>query len=176
MSGKLLNRTWIETPIGRIKIEEDGEAITSLYLVKEASQESKDAREGAQAISGIVDTTQQESSLLQEAKKQLQEYFAGERKVFDLPVKPQGTPFQQKVWSALRTIPYGETCSYGEIAAKIGNPKAARAVGGANNKNPILIVIPCHRVIGANGAMVGFGCGLPVKEYLLLLEKKHHIL
>lgn len=152
-------KTQWESPIGILVMEEDGEAITDVYLDR-----STDLCER--------ENNTQESALLQEAKKQLQEYFAGKRKKFDLPIKPQGTDFQRKVWTALQTIPYGETCSYGEIAAKIGNPKAARAVGGANNKNPILIVIPCHRVIGADGSMVGFGCGLPAKEYLLSLERK----
>lgn len=167
-----VNRTWLETPIGRIRIEEDGEAITALYI----DEQSETDAGKEQLMSGVACEVQQESPLLQKAKQQLQEYFAGKRKEFDLPVNPQGTPFQKKVWRALQTIPYGETCSYGEIATKIGNPKAARAVGGANNKNNILIVIPCHRVIGANGALVGFGCGLPVKEYLLSLEQQQHIL
>lgn len=152
-------KTQWKSPIGILAIEEDGEAITALYLDR-----STDLCER--------ENNMQESALLREAKKQLQEYFAGKRKKFDLPIKPQGTDFQRKVWTALQTIPYGETCSYGELAAKIGKPKAARAVGGANNKNPILIIIPCHRVIGADGSMVGFACGLPAKEYLLALEQK----
>ena len=104
---------------------------------------------------------------------ELSEYFAGKRKEFTVPIAPRGTSFRMKVWDALRRIPYGETKSYGEIAAVIGQPKAARAVGGANNKNPILILIPCHRVIGANGGLVGFGAGLPMKEALLRLESLH---
>lgn len=111
--------------------------------------------------------------ILQKACKQLTEYFAGSRTFFDLPLAPDGTAFQQKVWQELRKIPYGETVSYGEIARRIGNPKACRAVGGANNKNPILIMIPCHRCIGVSGAMVGFGCGIKVKEQLLDLEKQN---
>ena len=90
-----------------------------------------------------------------------------------MPLNPRGTDFQRAVWAALREIPYGETRSYGEIAAAVGKPKAARAVGGANNKNPILILTPCHRVIGAGGALVGFGAGLPMKEALLALEQKY---
>ena len=90
-----------------------------------------------------------------------------------MPLNPQGTMFQKAVWAALRAIPYGETRSYGEIAAAIGKPKAARAVGSANNRNPILIFTPCHRVIGANGALVGFAAGLAMKEALLALEKKY---
>jgi methylated-DNA-[protein]-cysteine S-methyltransferase len=109
---------------------------------------------------------------LAEVIRQLQAYFAGELENFDLAVSPQGTPFQQKVWSELQRIPYGETLSYGELARRIGNPKACRAVGLANGSNPISIVIPCHRVIGSNGKLTGYGGGLPIKEKLLALEKR----
>ncbi len=104
--------------------------------------------------------------------EQLNEYFAGRLKAFTVPLAPQGTAFQMAVWQALRDIPYGETTSYGEIAARIGNPKASRAVGAANGKNPIPIVVPCHRVIGSTGSMTGFGGGIPIKEQLLALERK----
>jgi methylated-DNA-[protein]-cysteine S-methyltransferase len=104
------------------------------------------------------------------AAAQLSEYFAGRRTVFDIEVAPQGTPFQQAVWRALQEIPYGETISYGELARRIGDVKAVRAVGLANGANPIAIVIPCHRVIGASGTLVGFGGGLPIKRALLDLE------
>ncbi len=113
------------------------------------------------------------SPLTEQVCQEMEEYFAGERKNFTIPTKTEGTPFQEKVWQALRDIPYGETRSYGQIAAAIGNPKASRAVGMANNKNPILIITPCHRVIGANGKLVGFGAGLPLKERLLTLEANH---
>jgi len=113
---------------------------------------------------------QRETPLIKKAAKQLDEYFAGKRKEFDLPLEFNGTEFQKKAWEALLTIPYGETRSYGEIAAQIGSPKAARAVGMANNRNPIVIICPCHRVIGADGSPVGYGGGLPNKEYLLKLE------
>lgn len=116
----------------------------------------------------------QETPLLRETNRQLQEYFREKRKEFDIPLFRQGTEFQQKVWKALCQIPYGETRSYGEIAEMIGNPKASRAVGGANNRNPVLIIVPCHRVIGANGALVGFGGGLGAKEFLLNLERTNH--
>lgn len=105
-----------------------------------------------------------------EAAAQLSEYFAGTRKEFSLPLAPAGTPFQQSVWKALCGIPYGQTRSYGQIAAAVGNPKASRAVGMANNRNPILLVVPCHRVIGANSSLTGYGAGLHAKEYLLKLE------
>lgn len=105
--------------------------------------------------------------------RQLTEYFAGTRTAFDIDVAPQGTEFQRRVWQALREIPYGETISYGELARRLGDVKAVRAVGLANGANPIAIVIPCHRVIGANGSLVGFGGGLPTKRALLDLEQGH---
>ena len=113
----------------------------------------------------------QETPLINEAYRQLSEYLLGERKRFDLPLNPQGTVFQQQVWKALCDIPYGETRSYKQIAEAIGNPKAVRAVGMANNRNPLLIVVPCHRVIGANGKLVGYAAGIEKKEFLLKLEK-----
>ncbi|WP_095168966.1 methylated-DNA--[protein]-cysteine S-methyltransferase [Pseudomonas sp. Irchel 3H3] len=112
------------------------------------------------------------SPLLQETERQLQQYFAGEREHFDLQLDFVGTEFQQKVWQALLTIPFGETRSYSQIAQQIGNPKAVRAVGAANGKNPISIVTPCHRVIGASGSLTGFAGGLEAKQYLLGLEGK----
>ena len=115
----------------------------------------------------------EETELIIECKNQLEEYFAGKRKNFYLPLAPKGTEFQQKVWKALTEIPYGKTRTYGEIAAVIGNPKAARAVGMANNKNPIGIIVPCHRVVGANGKLVGYAGGMEKKEFLLELEKKN---
>lgn len=114
---------------------------------------------------------EQETALIKEAYRQLSEYLKGERKAFDLPLKPRGTDFQKRVWRALCDIPYGETRSYKQIAEAIGNPKAVRAVGMANNRNPITIIVPCHRVIGANGKLVGYGGGLEMKEFLLRLEK-----
>ncbi len=101
---------------------------------------------------------------------QLDEYFRQQRRTFDLPLRPEGTDFQRKVWAALRTIPYGTTITYGQLAERIGNPAAVRAVGRANGVNPIPVIIPCHRVIGAGGALTGFGGGLPLKEALLHLE------
>ena len=105
-----------------------------------------------------------------ELRRQLDAYFAGELRRFELALRPSGSPFQLSVWSAQREIPYGQTASYGEIAAAVGQPGAARAVGGANNRNPIAIVIPCHRVIGASGSLTGYGGGLPRKRRLLALE------
>ncbi len=108
--------------------------------------------------------------ILLETQKQLNEYFSGQRKVFDLPLDFEGTEFQQKVWQALLTIPFGETRSYKQIAEQLGNVKAVRAVGAANGKNPISIIAPCHRVVGANGKLVGFAGGLENKDILLKLE------
>ena len=111
------------------------------------------------------------SPLQREVDKQMREYFVGKRKAFELPLRPDGTDFQKKVWNALLEIPFGETRSYQDIANAVGSPKACRAVGMANHQNPIIIVIPCHRVIGKNGKLVGYGGGLSMKEKLLLLEK-----
>lgn len=113
-----------------------------------------------------------ESSILDAAARQLAEYFEGSRREFDLPLEPVGTPFQLSVWNVLPTIPYGETISYGEQARRLGDPRKARAVGGANGRNPLPIVVPCHRVIGSSGALTGFGGGLPIKEQLLQLERE----
>ena len=109
--------------------------------------------------------------VMEETAKQLQQYFRGERRAFSIPLDPIGTPFQVSVWRALLTIPYGETRSYRDIAVAIGNPKAVRAVGMANNRNPISFIIPCHRVIGSDGSLVGYGGGLPLKRWLLSLEE-----
>ncbi|MCY4131276.1 MAG: methylated-DNA--[protein]-cysteine S-methyltransferase [Nitrospira sp.] len=105
--------------------------------------------------------------------RQLHEYFSGKRKTFTIKLAPQGTPFQQRVWQALRAIPYGRTLSYGQIAKAIGQPTASRAVGAANGQNPISIIVPCHRVIGSNGNLVGYGGGLSIKETLLTHESNH---
>ena len=120
----------------------------------------------------VYDGICQETTLIKEAHQQLSEYLKGERKSFDLPLRMKGTDFQQRVWNALLDIPYGETRSYKQIAEAIGNPKAVRAVGMANNRNPLLIVVPCHRVIGVNGKLVGYGAGIEKKEFLLRLESR----
>lgn len=111
------------------------------------------------------------SPLLLRARTEIEEYFAGRRREFDLPLAPHGTPFQQRVWQALRAIPYGSTCTYGELAAAVGNPRASRAVGMANHRNPLPILIPCHRVIGASGALTGYAGGLEWKRRLLAIEE-----
>ena len=144
------------TPMGRITLASDGDSITQLVF-------------GAAELSGKNVST----SLTNDAANQVQEYLAGKRKRFDLPLSPAGTEFQQRVWQALLAIPYGETRTYQEVAHMIGNPKALRAVGGANNKNPLPLFIPCHRVIGANGDLVGYAAGLKIKAFLLELERMH---
>lgn len=124
---------------------------------------------GGKGPDGFINAS---SPLLERAAKELREYFLGERLWFDLPLSPRGTPFQLAVWRALREIPYGETRSYGEIAAALGRPGAGRAVGAACGRNPLLIMIPCHRVVGKNGSLTGFTCGLALKERLLQLEER----
>jgi len=148
-----MNKAWVPTKVGWILLgEEDGKIVECGF--REKTEESEKL-----------------SSLLQEASKQLQEYLDGKRKAFSLPLEAKGTPFQKRVWKELQRIPYGECISYGELAKRIGNPKAARAVGMANHNNPIGIIIPCHRVIGKNGKLVGYAGGMDKKAYLLELEK-----
>lgn len=148
------NIFFYETEIGIIGIRENNKSITDIYFSK-------------------VDTNDniKETDLIKECFKQLKEYFEGNRVKFDLPLDARGTEFQKKVWNELLRIPYGETKSYKDIAVAMGNEKACRAIGMANNKNPIPIIIPCHRVIGSNGKLVGYAGGLNVKEKLLNIEK-----
>jgi methylated-DNA-[protein]-cysteine S-methyltransferase len=154
--------TWhstLETPVGPLLIgaRDDGICLIEFHESKHRIARDADWREG-------------DHPLLEQLRVQLREYFAGTRRAFDLPLAPRGTPFQREVWHALATIPYGETVSYAQLAARVGRPTAMRAVGAANGRNPLPIVLPCHRVIGANGALTGFGGGLPTKEFLLRLE------
>jgi len=122
----------------------------------------------------IAEKWTRNKKFLQPVFTQIHAYFNGDLTCFDLLLAPMGTPFQKAVWAALLEIPYGKTASYGDIAKAIGNPRACRAVGGANGKNPIPLIIPCHRIIGADGNLVGYGSGLPIKKKLLALESKHH--
>lgn len=140
--------------VGNILIEADNKAITKIQF-------------------NNSNVSCYSSSLEQEAAKQLDEYFKGKRKKFDLPLNLKGTEFQKKVWEVLKQIPYAQTRSYKEIAMMIGNKNASRAVGMANNKNPCPIIVPCHRVIGSNGSLVGYALGLDIKKKLLDLEKLH---
>ena len=151
---------YYDTKIGRLGIREDGESITYIYF-REPNVEVEIEQNRLLL---------EESDLIKMAYIQLSEYIEGQRKQFDLPLDPKGTEFQRKVWKELTKIPYGETRSYKEVAIAIGNEKASRAIGMANNKNPIPIVIPCHRVVGSNKKLVGYAGGLDLKEKLLNLE------
>jgi len=147
-------------PIGKVLIIEQDGAICGLHFVSRLEAEER-------GFAGAIDA---ETPLIVRAAEQLREYFAGQRREFDLPLCLQGTAFQQNCWQALQAIPYGETRSYKQQAEFIGNPKACRAVGLANNRNPISIFVPCHRVVGHGGSLVGYGGGLDVKRFLLELE------
>lgn len=151
--------TQIDSPIGPLLLTGTPSALTGLRMM------------GAHDYSALIDARTEDRSAFADAISQLHEYFAGERIDFELSLAASGTEFQSAVWAALSEIPYGETRSYGEIAASIGKPNAARAVGMANNRNPIAVIIPCHRVIGADGSMVGYGGGLQRKTLLLELEQ-----
>jgi methylated-DNA-[protein]-cysteine S-methyltransferase len=152
--------TYVDSPIGRLLLISDGDALTGLHMDVPDREPGPDA------------TWVEDSSVkpLPAAARQLTEYFANVRRDFDLPLSLRGTPFQQRVWRALTEIRYGETWSYGELAQRIGNPAASRAVGLANGRNPISILVPCHRVIGADGSLTGYGGGLERKRWLLALE------
>jgi len=152
---------YLETPIGELLIAGEDGALSMIGFPK-----------GSMRREPEPDWIFNENNLAH-ACDQLSEYFAGERKEFDLPLKLNGTEFQVSVLEALQDIPYGQTTSYGEIAKRIGRPKAVRAVGAANGRNPIPIVVPCHRVIGSTGDLTGFGGGLDTKEALLRLEAEH---
>lgn len=145
------------SPFGDMELTYEEDAVTALKMA-----EKKAAGEAPEGLALAV-------------FRELDEYFQGKRKTFDIPLRTHGTPFQEKVWAALRAIPYGEVRSYKEVAEAIGHPKAYRAVGMANNANPIFIIVPCHRVIGSDGSLTGYGGGLPMKKALLSLEKGNRI-
>ncbi|MHC1756544.1 MAG: methylated-DNA--[protein]-cysteine S-methyltransferase [Methanosarcina sp.] len=148
----------VESPIGPILLAGDEEGLKHLIFLKD--------KEKVKIPDGWVENEE----FFREISRQLEEYFAGKLKSFDVKLAPEGTEFQKSVWKALCEVPYGETRTYKDIAVSIGNPKAYRAVGLANNRNPIAIIVPCHRVIGANGKLTGYASGLDVKEFLLRLE------
>lgn len=149
----MIYKGFLNSEIGTVCVEDNGAAVTAVYLCKNIQESEK-------------------SLLTEKAIKQLEEYFCGSRRKFDLPIEMHGTDFQLKVWKTLCDIPYGETRSYKDIAQNIGNPKAVRAVGGANNKNKLMIIVPCHRVIGVNGNLIGYAGGIDIKEKLLKIEKQ----
>ena len=157
-------REWVTigSPVGPLTLVAAGGALAGLYL------ESQRHRPGPAAFGPPGDAARPPFAV---AARQLAAYFAGELTRFDLPLQPEGTPFQRKVWQALGDIPYGQTVTYGQLAAAIGAPGSSRAVGLANGKNPISIVVPCHRVIGSDGGLTGYGGGLPRKRFLLDLEQ-----
>lgn len=162
-----------KSPVGMLRLKAEGGYLTELIVARDAAQMEGCGLVGERAVpmASGMDGMECADPVLWETVRQLDEYFAGKRREFSIPIKTHGTDFQERVWKALRAIPYGETRTYGQIAAQVGNPKASRAVGGANHNNPILILTPCHRVIGADGSLTGFGGGLRVKEALLALEK-----
>jgi methylated-DNA-[protein]-cysteine S-methyltransferase len=153
--------TEMKCPLGTLVLESDGESLTRVRLPGEPEPAT---------ASGDGDDRVRDAKPFKEATAQLREYFAGTRRKFDLPLAPRGTPFQLKVWRELRKIPYGSTITYAVLAHRTGNDKACRAVGAANGRNPLPIIVPCHRVIGTDGSLTGFGGGIEAKHRLLKLE------
>jgi len=163
-----LTRTVIDSPLGPLTLVASGGALAGLYM---------NGRPGASArVPASVETAEiaegADAAVLAQAGRQLSEYFGGQRQAFDLPLALEGTAFQRRVWDALLGIGYGQTVSYGELADRIGQPTAARAVGLANGRNPVSIIVPCHRVVGADGSLTGYGGGLDNKQRLLELERR----
>ena len=157
-SKKMCYVFWYTFPVGRIGIAEEDNAIVMVGFMDEKE---------------CAGCTVKETILIKKTAGQLDEYFKGKRKIFDLPLSLHGTGFQKAVWKKLQKIPFGRTRSYKDIAVMIGNPKASRAVGMAANRNPVSIIVPCHRMLGSNGSLTGYAGGLHIKEYLLNLEKKY---
>jgi methylated-DNA-[protein]-cysteine S-methyltransferase len=151
---------WVESPVGKLRLVVEDGALVGLSMEEQRHASAFAAADG------------QSDPVLDEASRQLAAWFAGERTHFDLPLRPRGTPFQLAVWEALREIPFGETRSYGQVAAGLGELRAVRAVGAANGRNPIGIIVPCHRVIGADGSLVGYGGGMERKRWLLGHERE----
>lgn len=160
-AGAPVSRAMIGSPLGPLTLVASGGALTGLYL---------NGREPATA-DGAGEVADQDAPVLAETERQLEEYFAGRRRSFDLPLALAGTAFQRRVWDALLGIGYGETVTYGQLADQLGQPTAARAVGLANGRNPVSIIVPCHRVVGSDGSLTGYGGGIPNKQRLLDLEQ-----
>lgn len=182
MTRDTVDRMRIDSPVGPIEICSNGRALTEVRFLSEKRRRASSAV-SARGSGGRTQSPRPASAsrtesthlggktdLLQRAARQLEAYFQGRRKEFALPLDPEGTPFQKQVWEELQRIPFGETVSYKEIARRIGRPTATRAVGLANGRNPLAIVIPCHRVIGQDGSLTGYGGGLPIKRRLLDME------
>lgn len=166
---------YLPSPIGKLLLAATERGLCRIDFEEGLAAEVEQASLAAWAaqldgVSPAAVELLQGGGCIPQAVAELEEYFRGERTVFTVPVYVRGTPFQERVWQALVDIPYGTVCSYKDIAERIGSPKAVRAVGGANNRNPLPIIVPCHRVVGAAGHMVGYGGGLPIKEALLRLE------
>ena len=157
--------THVDSPIGPLLLTSDATALTGLYMEVQGK--------GGRPVLGSDAREDASAGALPSAVRQLDEYFTGKRRDFNLPLALRGTPFQEQVWQALTEIPYGATWSYGQLAERIGNPRAVRAVGLANGRNPISILVPCHRVIGADGSLTGYGGGLERKRWLLAHEGLH---
>jgi methylated-DNA-[protein]-cysteine S-methyltransferase len=176
----------VESPVGTLELTAAAGALTGIRLPRTSrraaptrplppvpvppSRLARGADDPARQGSGDQDARDGSAAVLEEARRQLGEFFAGERRAFDLPLSPRGTAFQRTVWESLRSVGYGQTTTYGELAHAMGKPAAARAVGAALGQNPLPIVVPCHRVIGATGDLTGFGGGLAMKRFLLDLE------
>ena len=160
---------FLDTPVGGLLLARDDAGLRLIQFLAEGADLEVRLYDGRSQES--PSGWQQRDEDFEDVVVQLDEYFTGRRRQFDLPLAPEGTPFQQRVWRALLDIPYGETISYGELASRIGQRNASRAVGLANGSNPLPIVIPCHRVIGAGGKLTGYGGGLPIKQQLLTLER-----
>jgi methylated-DNA-[protein]-cysteine S-methyltransferase len=159
--------TVVASPVGELLVATDGRAVTAIFF--DAHRKGADSRP---VVARRAEARDDDHPVLREAETQLREYFARARRVFDLPLAPAGTPFQHRVWTALLDIPYGATASYGDVARRLGLPPgASRAVGLANGANPISIVVPCHRVVGADGSLTGYGGGLDRKRFLIDLER-----
>ena len=155
----------LASPVGTLRLTHDGRALIGIRFRAGAALLTEPRHPAVDSACGA------DPGVFAVVIRQLQEYFGGERRSFELPLAPRGSAFQQQVWRELQRIPYGETISYGELARRIGRPRACRAVGLANGANPLPIVVPCHRVIGADGSLTGFGGGLPIKRQLLDLER-----
>ena len=166
----MTSRMVVPTPIGPLVLVASSKGLRAVLW---SSEDAIRVRGGAvdPVAPGSDGTPCSAEAVLQQAAEELEEYFAGTRRSFDVPLDPVGTAFQQQAWAALRTIPYGETVTYGEQAERLGDRRKARAVGAANGRNPISIIVPCHRVVGSNGALIGFAGGLDVKAWLLDHER-----
>jgi methylated-DNA-[protein]-cysteine S-methyltransferase len=163
---------FLDSPVGRLLVARDTTGVRRIHFNGPADSDGPaEAGPHVPKRIGPPAAWERHDRAFDDVAEQLTEYFEGRRRAFELPLAPEGTPFQLRVWNALLEIPYGETISYGELAARIGDRSASRAVGAANGSNPLPIVIPCHRVIGSNGKLTGYGGGLAIKHQLLALER-----